>query len=98
MRDLWPRVCFFREIAFMRNAHYLIHQAKCGCDLGRSEQKIIDKVRSPTRALKLATLIMRDLHLRKEKTCAAEFLLVVAQGRPTAVQSPIPECEHHHIR
>jgi len=39
MRDPWPRVRFSREIAFMRNADHLIHQAKRGCNLGRSGQK-----------------------------------------------------------
>jgi hypothetical protein len=39
MRDPWPRVCFHREIAFMRNADHLVHQAQRGCDLSRSGQK-----------------------------------------------------------
>src|SRR5438067_1268448 len=37
--DSWPRVCFFGEIAFMRNTYYLVHQPKRGRDLGRSGQK-----------------------------------------------------------
>jgi hypothetical protein len=39
MRDPWPRVYSFWEIAFMGNADDLVHQAKRGCDLGRSGQK-----------------------------------------------------------
>jgi hypothetical protein len=40
---------------------------------------------------------MRDLHLRKEKACAAELVLLVAQDRTAAVQAPIPKRENDHI-
>jgi hypothetical protein len=39
MRDAWPRICFLREIAFMRNTDHLFHQSERGGDLGRSGQK-----------------------------------------------------------
>jgi hypothetical protein len=39
MRDPWPRVYSFWEIALMGNADDLVHQTKRGCDLGRSGQK-----------------------------------------------------------
>src|SRR5262245_39457425 len=39
MCDTHPRICFLREIAFMRNANHLIHQAKRRCDLSGSRQK-----------------------------------------------------------
>ena len=39
MRDPRPRLCFFREIAFMRNTDHLFHQSERGGDLGRSRQK-----------------------------------------------------------
>lgn len=39
MRDPWPRICFLRKIAFMRNTHYLLHQSECGGNLRCSGQK-----------------------------------------------------------
>ena len=41
---------------------------------------------------------MRNLHLRKEETLAAEFPLFLAQAWPAAVQAPVPQSEHDHIR
>ena len=39
MRNAWSRIRFLCEFTLMRNTDYLIHQAKRGCNLGRSGQK-----------------------------------------------------------
>jgi hypothetical protein len=39
MRNAWSRIRFLWEFTLMRNTDYLIHQAKRGCNLGRSGQK-----------------------------------------------------------
>jgi hypothetical protein len=36
MRDPWSKVRFLGKIAFVRNANYLVHQAKRGCNLSCS--------------------------------------------------------------
>src|SRR5207247_9978949 len=58
--------------------------------LGEGNEEIIDEARPPARTCKLATLVMWDLHLREKKAGAAEFLLLVTHGGPTAVEPPIP--------
>ena len=41
---------------------------------------------------------MRDLHLRKEKACAAKLFFLLPQRRTAAVQPPIPESKDDHVR
>jgi len=46
----------------------------------------------------LGTLIVRDLHLRKKETGAAEFVFLVAQGRPAAQSDGAPTIVSTRIR
>src|SRR5205823_9073723 len=55
------------------------------------------KARPPTCTSELHALVVRDLHLRKKKTSAAEFLFFVARRRTTAIEPPIPQREDEHI-
>src|SRR6266511_6099925 len=86
-----PRSTLFPYTTLFRS------RAECGT-LREGDEQIIDEARSPARTLKLGAFVMRNLHLRKKKTCAAEFVLLVAQGWSAAVQPPIPEREDDHIR
>src|SRR5205814_6517087 len=74
-----------------------VGRPECGTLRERDEQ-IIDKARVPACTRKFGSLVMRNLHLWKEKTLAAEFPLFVTQGWPAAVQAPIPQREHDHVR
>ena len=47
---------------------------------------------------KLAAFFVRNLHLRKQETVAAKFVVLLAFGWSAAVDSPIPEREDDHIR
>src|SRR5204862_7383391 len=66
--------------------------------LGERDEEIINEAGPPMRAGELAALIMRDLHLREEKTGAAEFLLLVAHGRSPAIEPPIPKGKDNYVR
>src|SRR5206468_358832 len=68
-----------------------------GRTLREGNEDVIDKKRPPVRTRKLRALVMRDLHLRKKEARAAEFLLLPAQGRSAAVQSPIPKRKDDHV-
>src|SRR5438046_691892 len=49
-----------------------VGRAKCRT-LREGDEQIIDEPRPPAHTCKLATLVMRDLHLREEKAGASEF-------------------------
>src|SRR5262245_27683685 len=74
-----------------------ISRTECGTLRERDEQ-IIDKARMPACTRKLRSLVMCNLHLWKKETLAAEFSLFLAQGWPAAIQTPVPQSEHDHIR
>src|SRR6476659_4965232 len=71
--------------------------SECGTLRERDEQ-IIDKAWMPACTGKFGSLVMRNLHLWKEETLAAEFPLFLTQGWAAAVQAPVPEREHDHVR
>ena len=64
----------------------------------KRDEQVIDKPRPEADAGKLRALIVRYLHLRKQKTGAAEILFFMALGRTAAVKAPIPEREHNNVR
>src|SRR6266487_6314782 len=70
---------------------------ECGTLRERNEQ-IIDKARMPACTRKFGSLIVCNLHLWKKETLAAEFPLFLAQGWSAAVQAPVPQSKHDHIR
>lgn len=74
-----------------------VRRPECGTLRKRNEQ-IIDKVWMPPGARKLGSFVVCNLHLWEKETLAAKFLLFVAQGWPTAIQTPVPEREHDDIR
>src|SRR5262249_35935146 len=62
-----------------------------GGTLGEGNEQIIDEPWSPVCARKFGALVVRNLHLRKKETRAAESLLFPPQCRPAAIESPVPE-------
>ena len=61
-------------------------------------EEIIDKARMPAHTRKFGPFVVRNLHLWKKETLAAESFFFLAQGWPAAVQPPVPKCKHDHIR
>src|SRR6476646_4023183 len=53
--------------------------------LGERDEEIIREAWPPSGAGELGALIVRDLHLREQKTGAAKFFLFVTHGRAAAV-------------
>src|SRR5262249_12983441 len=66
--------------------------------LRERDEQIIDKARVPACTCKFGPLVVRNLHLWKKETLATEFPLFLAQGWPAAIQAPVPQSEHDHIR
>jgi hypothetical protein len=71
MSDPWPLIRFFREITFMRNTDYLVHQSKRSCNLGGSGQKRNDPAHC------VFYLFSRDQNRTEERT--------LPQGAPSRI-------------
>ena len=74
-----------------------VGRPECGTLRERDEQ-IIDKTRMPACTRKFGSLLVWNLHLWKKETLAAEFPLFLSKGWAAAVQAPVPQREHDHIR
>lgn len=74
-----------------------VGRTECRALCERDEQ-IIDKARVPARTRKFGSLVVRDLHLWEKETFAAEPALLLSQSWPAAVQAPVPQSKHDHVR
>src|SRR6476646_6105569 len=73
-----------------------VGRPECGT-LRKCDEQIIHKVWMPACTRKFWSLVVRNLHLWKEETLAAESPLFLSQGWAAAVQPPVPQREHDHI-
>ena len=66
--------------------------------MGESKKEIIDKPRLPMFVNAVPLLLgLLDLHLRKYKTAAAEFVPAFTTDRAATVQAPIPKRKHEYV-
>src|SRR5256885_6427812 len=66
--------------------------------LRKSDEEVVDKSWPPACTRKLASFVVRNLHLRKQKAGAAEFLLFMPKSGSAAIQPPVPKREHDDVR
>ena len=65
--------------------------------MGESDKEIVNEMRAPARAGKVAAFVARNLHLWEEKAATAEIFLLLAFGRSAAIDAPIPKGENYDI-
>ena len=66
--------------------------------MGEGDEKVIDKMRAPTRAGELSSFPAWDLHLREEEAFAPKIVAFLAPSRAASVDPPIPQGEDDDVR